>query len=153
MRLISQQGNRRFWFLRLDPPYDKAIAGFGAPFVTIVVACDPRITPGEQVGISMQLVANDCRYVLAWGINSSTWDDSVDMAFIGSDPEFNPPVERLVMTTWHDDETIDDVVSFALLNTSFGLHGFSDFLALMSGDNSEIESAVLAAIRSKLVAS
>lgn len=151
MRLISKQGDRRFWFLRLDPPYDTAIPGFGSPFVTIVVACDPTLMPDKQADISTQLVAKDCRYVLAWGIDSSSWDDSVDMAFIATDPEFNPPNDRMVMTTWHDNETIDDVVWFALMNTNFDCHKFHDYLALMIGDSPEIESEVLSAIRSKLV--
>ncbi|CAD77598.1 MAG TPA: hypothetical protein DDX19_01970 [Rhodopirellula baltica] len=151
MRLIAQQGDRRFWFLRLKPPYDTAIPDFGTPFVAIVLACDPTIAPDIQAAISAELVAKDCRYVLAWGVDSSSWDDSVDWAFIATDPEFNPPNDRMVMTTCHDNETIDDVICFALRSTNFGLHKSHDYLALMIGNSSEIESDVLSAIRSKLI--
>jgi len=89
--------------------------------------------------------------MLAWGINATSWDSSVDIAFINTDPDFNPPDDRHVMTTWHDNETIDEVVWFALMNTNFDFHEFHDYLALMIGDNPKIESEVLAAIRSTIV--
>ena len=152
MKLISQQRDRRFWLLRLEPPYETRLPRFGAPFVAIVVACDSSLTPEQQANLSAQLVAVDCRYMLAWGDNASSWDDSVDMAFIGTDPNFDPPHDRLVMTTWHDKETIHDVVWFALTNTDFDAHDFHDYLALLIGGNPEIEAELVATIKSQLAA-
>lgn len=152
MKLISQQGDRRFWLLRLEPPYETRLPRFGAPFVAIFVACDSSLTPEQQANLSAQLVAMDCRYMLAWGTNASSWDDSVDMAFLHTDPNFDPPSDRLVMTTWHDNETIQDVVWFALTNTNFDAHDFHDYLALMIGENPEIEAELVATIQSQLAA-
>lgn len=152
MKLISQQGDRRCWLLRLKPPYETRLPGFGAPFVAIIVACDSSLTPEQQANLSAQLVAMDCRYMLAWGTNASSWDDSVDMAFINTDPNFDPPSDRLVMTTWHDIETIQEVVWFALKNTNFATHDFRDYLALMVGENPEIEAELVATIKSQLAA-
>lgn len=90
--------------------------------------------------------------MLAWGINATSWEDSVDIAFINIDPVFNPPDDRHVMTTLHDNETIHDVVGFALMNTNFDFHEFHDFLALMIGTTPEIESELIAAIQNQLVA-
>jgi len=135
----------------LEPPYKTPVPGFGSPFVAIVVACDSSITPEQQANISAQLVAMDCRYMLAWGTNASSWDDSVDIAFINTDTNFNPPDDRHVMTTWHNDETIHDVVWFALMNTNFGSHDFHDYLALMIGANPDIESQLIATIQNQLV--
>lgn len=153
IRLVAQQGERRFWFLRLEPPYQTPIRGFGKQFVAIVVACDPSIQPEQQAQISEQLVAQDCRYMLAWGINASSWDSSVDFAFISTDPEFNPPDDRHVMTTWHDNESIQDVVWFALTDTNFDVHDFHDYLALMIGTDSAIESELIATIQNELATS
>lgn len=152
MKLISQQGDRRFWLLRLEPPYEARLQRFVGPFVAIVVACDSSITPEQQANLSAQLVAVDCRYMLAWGANASSWDDSVDMAFIRTDPNFDPPSDRFVMTTWHDNETIQDVVWFALTNTTFDSHDFRDYLALMIGEDPEIEAELVAAIQRQLAA-
>ena len=88
--------------------------------------------------------------MLAWGINATSWDDSVDIAFIKTDPDFNPPRDRHVMTTWHDNETIEDVIGFAIHNTNFDSHDFHDYLALMIGTNSETESELLRAIHNQL---
>ncbi len=55
------------------------------------------------------------------------------------------------MTTWHDNETIHDVIGFALMNTNFDFHKFHDYLALMIGTNPEIESELIAAIQNQLV--
>jgi hypothetical protein len=151
MKLISQQGDRRFWFMRLDLPYTSSIPRFESPFVAIVVACDPTISPEKQADISTQLVANDCRYMLAWGHNASSWDDSVDMAFLQTDPDLNPPDDRHVMTTWHDHETLDDVIWFALANARFDSHEFREYLAVMIGTNHEIEAELVASIKRQLV--
>lgn len=150
MKLVAQQGDRRFWFLRLEPPYETPIPHFTAPFVAVVLACDPTITPKKQADISAELVARDCRYMLAWGRNATSWDDSVDLAIISTDPDFNPSEERHVMTTWHDNETIEDVIGFAIHNTNFDSHDFHDYLALMIGTNSENESELLRAIHNQL---
>lgn len=151
MKLIAQREHRRFWFLRLEPPYKTPVPGFGSPFVAIIVACDESITPEQQANISAQLVAMDCRYMLAWGLNASSWDDSVDLAFLNTDPNFNPPDDRHVMTTWHEDETIQDLVWFALMNTNFDAHDFRDYLALMIGTNPDIEAELLATIQNQLL--
>ncbi len=151
MKLIAQQGDRQFWLLHLEPPYKMAIPRFGKPFVAVVVACGPALTPCTQAEISAQLVANYCRFMLAWGINASSWDDSVDYAFLATNPDYNPPDDRHVITTWHDDETIEDVIWFALLNASFDSHDFHDYLALVIGTNAEIEAELLATIRRRLV--
>jgi hypothetical protein len=56
------------------------------------------------------------------------------------------------MTTWHDNEAIQDVVWFALTNTNFDAHDFHDYLALMIGENPEIEAELFATIQSQLAA-
>ena len=151
MKLVAQQGDRRFWFLRLEPPYETSVPSFVSPFVAIVFACDPDITSEQQANISAQLVAKDCRYTLAWGTNASSWHDSVDIAFINTDPDFSPPNDRHVMTTCHNNETIHDVVWFALMNTNFDSHEFHDYLALMIGANPDIEAQLIATIQNQLV--
>jgi hypothetical protein len=54
--------------------------------------------------------------MLAWGIECSTWDDSVDYAHIMTcidEPRENLSDDDHVMTTWHEDETLDEVFTFA----------------------------------------
>ena len=51
--------------------------------------------------------------MLAWGKGCSSWDDSVDYANIDAWDCGNIPDEHFVMTTWHDDEPLEDVFGFA----------------------------------------
>ncbi len=43
------------------------------------------------------------------------------------------PDEKLVMTTWHENEPLEDVVDFFLTSTDFGSHEFSNYLVLVVG--------------------
>ncbi len=51
--------------------------------------------------------------MLAWGHECSIWDDAVDRANIDAF-DFKPiPPERLVMTTWHANDPMEEVFWFA----------------------------------------
>lgn len=85
--------------------------------------------------------------MLAWGIDAKNWDDSVDHAFIASDPNFTPPNERHLMTTWHDNESIYELIWFACNYTNFDTHEFRDYMMIMVGENPAIESELITAIQ------
>ncbi|OYW59401.1 MAG: hypothetical protein B7Z40_21675 [Bosea sp. 12-68-7] len=61
--------------------------------------------------------------MMAWGVNSSRWDDTVDEV---TRKLFDPdeiPDAGFVMTTWHTDETLEGVFWYAQFN---GAWGFND---------------------------
>ncbi len=85
--------------------------------VQAVVIVDSEVEPEWRHEASKWLVAGGCRYMMAWGLDCSAWDDSVDWAAlelfdfydgrdIGSDPDF-------VMTTWHENEPLEEVLAFS----------------------------------------
>ena len=114
------------------------------PFRAIVVVESP-VSANWQALVSSWLVRSGCRYMMAWGIDCSSWDDSVDFASIEADDFQEIPDDRFVMTTWHDDVPLDEVFFFAkhcalhpvldLKNlaivhiTKNGAHDFSDTYA------------------------
>jgi len=61
------------------------------------------------------------------------------MAYIeeGGDPR------RFVMTTWHDDEAIEDVVDFWWWNTTFEDFIPTEFVVFFLGSDSEIETSLM----------
>ncbi len=85
--------------------------------------------------------------MIAWGIDATNWDTSVDYAFIASDPNYDPPDERFLMTTWHDNESISELVWFACNGTNFGLHEFRDYMFILIGEDTAIESELLTSLR------
>jgi len=63
--------------------------------------------------VSDWLVKSGCLYMLAWGVDCSIWDDAVDWANMHEFDFESTPLERFVMTTWHEHETIDEFFAFA----------------------------------------
>lgn len=83
-----------------------------APFKAVVVI-DADVTPEWQGQISDWLVRGGCRYMMAWGRDSSTWDASVDQANLVKFNYGEIPDEDFVMTTWHADEPLEETLWFS----------------------------------------
>ena len=82
------------------------------PFKCVVLVSQ-GVSKTWQHKVSERLVADGCLYMIAWGNNCSSWDDSVDIANIEQFFPHDIPEENFVMTTSHDDETLEDVLHFA----------------------------------------
>ena len=91
----------------------------GADFVVLIINNDDAISPDDQCALSLALVRAGCRYAVCVGHNCSTWDDSVDYANIEVDPELTK--ERFVMTSWHENDTPNQIARFFLNCTTFYL--------------------------------
>ena len=78
-----------------------------------VVVLESDYSPAWQDEVSEWLVHSGCLYMMAWGRDCSTWDDSVDWANLLDFDFADIPDDRFVMTTWHDDEPLDEVFWFA----------------------------------------
>jgi hypothetical protein len=131
------------WFNTID-----AVDDFFSPFADkeyalLLVINRTDISELEQEKLSDKIVASGCRYALCFGHRCTTWDDSIDYAFICSDADFNPPDSRFVMTTWHEDEPIDDVIFQFRWNTTFDDFTPSRFLTLFVGENIVLEKETL----------
>jgi hypothetical protein len=83
------------------------------PFKAIVVVEDD-VTPEWQATVSDWLVRSGCRFMMAWGRRCSEWDDSVDLANQDCFGLGEIPDDEFVMTTWHDQETLEDTFWFAV---------------------------------------
>jgi hypothetical protein len=67
-----------------------------------------------------------CRYAVCTGVDavctrvdSSSWDDSIDHAVVEAELAGRRPESKTVMTTWHQNETLEEVVTFFLNHTTF----------------------------------
>lgn len=63
--------------------------------------------------VSRLLVDNGCLFAMAWGKDCSHWDDSIDNANIAKFFPGDIPVDQFVMTTWHETDTLEEVIRFA----------------------------------------
>jgi hypothetical protein len=99
-------------YLQIAPEAQELPAIETSPFRAIVLVRE-GVSNEWRNRVSDWLVASGCLYMLAWGIDCSIWDDAVDWANI-SEFDFKPiPPERFVMTTWHENESIEEVFWFA----------------------------------------
>jgi hypothetical protein len=138
MERVATAGERQVWLHELARPYRLETPFPGEEYVCILFANDETITPEEQEAISEQLVATGCRYAVCAGHRCSTWDDSVDLAYLATDESFSPPDETFVTTTWHEGEPIEEVLHFG-----FNLTGaFTRFLVLLVGPGAEVRRAI-----------
>ncbi|MCA0872626.1 hypothetical protein LCL97_17465 [Seohaeicola saemankumensis] len=80
--------------------------------------------------VSKALVRAGCLFSLAWGIECFAWNDSVDGAFLEYHDHGDYPEEQTVITTWHDDETLEEVVEFARNCTDHSKVKLADILVL-----------------------
>jgi len=87
-----------------------ALTAVPSKFVVVVEA---EVSGEWQQRVSDWIVASGCLYMMAWGRACSTWDDSVDWANIDQWGAGPIPESELVVTTWHDDEPLEEVFCFA----------------------------------------
>jgi hypothetical protein len=98
-----------------DEPLPKI--GHLKPYKAVVVI-EEAVSPERQKEISKWLVDTGCLYMMAWGLECSNWDDSVDVANLENFNYQEVPENDLVMTTWHENEVLEEVFWFSKNNAN-----------------------------------
>lgn len=112
------------WAMRLTRPF-KFASPFGTKdFALLLFVGDEAVTAEEQAVISDAVVACGCRYAVCAGVDCSSWDTAIDLAYIATDPDFSPDDSAFVMTTWHEDESIEEIAEFLVFSATY--EGFGD---------------------------
>ena len=85
-----------------------------SPFAAVVII-ETQVTNDWRSIVSEWLVERGCLYMMAHGNDCSLWDDSVDIANLEAfDWNFDDiPDDKLVNTTWHENESLEEVFWFA----------------------------------------
>jgi len=78
-----------------------------------IIVVEDDVTPEWQATVSEWLVRSGCRYMMAWGRRCSEWDDSIDHASLNRFGYGEIPDDESVMTTWHDQDSLEDTFWFA----------------------------------------
>ena len=132
----------------LRPPYRFESPFGGQGYVLLLHSDDPNVPLEVQSSLADQIITTGCRYACCSGVGCSRWDDAIDFAFIATDPNYQPPDDRFVMTTWHERQSLGEVVGFALNHTSFDDFVAERFLIVLlspdSGRKQEVRAAVSA---------
>ncbi|WP_379920842.1 hypothetical protein [Erythrobacter sp. R86502] len=78
----------------------------------VIVIVEQDVSSDWQDEVSKWIVDTGCLYMMAWGRDCSSWDDSVDWANRDRIGEAELTDENHVMTTWHADEPLSEVFFF-----------------------------------------
>lgn len=99
-------------YLHLPPGCGLPRIGSSGPFKAVLVL-EQTVADDWQNRVSEWLVRSGCLYMMAWGVECSSWDDSVDWAKLAVNGYDDIPDDRFVMTTWHDNEPLAETFWFA----------------------------------------
>lgn len=148
MDLLTTRDGKEVWLQQIERPFAFEPPFPGRRFVAIVFSNDETVTYAERQAVTRALFASGCRYGVFAGHACGVWELALDTACIESDPDYQPSDEVFTMTTSHEDESVEDVMFFGLMNTSFGSHDFDRFLILFVGPPAGLRDEVESAIRS-----
>ncbi len=113
------------------------------PFLAILVS-EEHFDPAWRESVSKWLVKSGCIYMMAWGIDCNEWDTSVDLANIEQFNFGEIPEDELVITTWHETESLSDVFWQAKNSVEHACVEFSNSVILhISNENKEQEFLAL----------
>ena len=105
-------------------------------YVGLVWAADNTFDEAARMKVVATLIDSRCRYVVCGGVDCERWHDDADVAFASLEASSHANVP-FVMTTWHHNESVEDVVFFATYCTSFDDYDFKCLLVLVVGKESE----------------
>lgn len=148
MELLTTRDSKEVWFHQVERPFVFEPPFPGRRYVAIVFSNDETVTDAERQAATRALFASGCRYGVFAGDACGVWELALDTACIESDPDYQPSDEAFTMTTSHEDESVEDVIFFGLMNTSIGSHDFDRFLILFVGPRAGLREEVESAIRS-----
>ena len=88
-----------------------------------LVMIESEVSALWQNTVSDWLVRSGCLQMMAWGLGCSSWDDSVDWANISQFAHGDIPDESFVLTSWHEDQSLQEVMHFC---KHFADHPFAE---------------------------
>lgn len=117
--------------------HDDLVVPFtGEEYVGLVWAADDTFDDAARMKVVGALIDSGCRYVVCGGVDCERWHDDADVAFVSLEASSDADVP-FVMTTWHHNESVEDVVFFATYCTNFDDYDFKCLLVLVVGKESE----------------
>jgi hypothetical protein len=134
-------------YLQLKPGSNPPNITSLSPFQAVVVI-EEESSASWQEHISNWLVSSGCLYLMAWGLNCSSWDDSVDIANLQAHNFGDIPEDKFVMTTWHEDEPVSEAFWYSKNNAMHPTVDIENVLILhiaSKGNESELLSAYASA--------
>jgi hypothetical protein len=104
-----------------------------ARFKAVLIA-DAEVAEMTMWETARTLIDSGCLYALTWGRDCEAWHDAIGDAYLEATDYEEVPAERQVLTTWHDDEELEEVFWFARHRAAHPAHELRDTLLLHIAD-------------------
>ena len=130
--------NRQISIIVLPDDASSFSSPFEEDYALLLVIASPLVSVGQRDRITSDIVNSPCQYALTFGHDCEVWHDVIDETCVGD----GPSEERFFMTTWHDDEPIEDVIDFLWWNTSYGEFESERLAVVIIGVDCELETAI-----------
>ncbi|MEZ4698659.1 MAG: hypothetical protein R2832_19730 [Rhodothermales bacterium] len=135
---IEIQGNR-VWTVTLHASGHFDIPFQSRPFPCLVLAGD-RTSVEIKKAVAKRLIDAGCRFVVCAGVDCMAWHDEADDYAIELETSGELPGDDVVLTTWHDGESVEKIALYfsqctfePTENQSYAEMQRADFLVLLVG--------------------
>jgi hypothetical protein len=114
------------------------IAPFEDDYAFLLVVASDSVSDDQRDQIASDVVRSSCQYALTFGPQCEAWHDAIDSAC------FHDGVtkDRFLMTTWHSEEPIEDVVDFLWWNTFYEDFEAEHLAVVLIGSDPALEAAI-----------
>ncbi len=149
MDVLFDDGCRNILSHTIASPVDWTDPFAGEPYVCMVWNHGSAFDSVKRKAVAVKLIDSNCRYAVCGGVNCENWHDDIDTVFVKghqglSDAKYDAV---MLMTTWHDDESLEDIAFFFVQSTRLnGKEEFENYLVLHVGEG-EFLTAVNEAVR------
>lgn len=109
----------------------------------VLVLIEQDVERDWQDAVSRWIVDSGCLFMMAWGRECSSWDDSVDHAKFEKFGYDDVSDDNFVMTTWHEHEPLSSAFFFARM-CAFHPTRAMPLLTILDIRDEPRESAILA---------
>jgi len=99
-----------------------------------VLVADAEVAEMTMWETSRTLIESGCIYALTWGQDCEAWHDAINDAYLEATNYEDVPEEQQVLTTWHEDEELEEVFWFARHRAVHPAHELRDTLILHIAD-------------------
>jgi hypothetical protein len=138
LELIHEQDGREYWLQVLGATADFQPPFAGAPYPVLLWDTAGDRSLEDLATLAAALIDSGVRNAVCGGRECERWHDALDTAFLAQGLSGEEYESRFVMTSWHTDESPDDVAFFFVWNTNFDDHDFRRFLVVQLGANWEV---------------
>lgn len=136
--------SKRISIFTLKKTTDVSSLEIKAPFACLIYS-NKNVTIDDISLVADSLISSGCLYVVCTGKDCETWHDTIDEISVMKNVEEGET--KLIMTSWHENDSIEEVIWFWLNLTDFDNITFENYLALVVGESKEIENEIQQAIK------